>query len=181
MTLLDIIMLAVGLAMDCFSVSVVEGIRSHGSKFRLSAIEIWMIVSFGLFQGAMPLVGYYSGAIAEQLVNRYAGWVALVLLGAIGGKMVWDSFNKESTYVKMSFWQVMLLAVATSIDAAVSGILFITVPELLWKALTIIAVTSSLFSLIGYCVGHYIGKLPFNAERAGGIILILIGLKICFL
>lgn len=181
MTLWDIILLAIGLAMDCFSVSVVQGICSQGGRFRLPAMVIWMIVAFGLFQGAMPLIGYYAGGVAEDFVNRYAGWVALVLLGFIGGKMIWDSFHEEEHTHRLTFWYVLLLAVATSIDAAVSGILFVPVPELLWEAVAIIAFTSSLFSLIGYVLGHYIGRLPFNAERVGGIILVLIGLKICFL
>ena len=181
MTRLDIILLAVGLAMDCFSVSIVQGIRSQGNRFRLTPMVIWMVTAFGLFQGAMPLIGFYAGGVAESFVNRYAGWIALALLGFIGGKMVRDSFREGENVPSLNVVQVLLLAVATSIDAAVSGILFVPVPNLLWKALAIIAVTSSLFSLAGYVLGHYLGRLPFNAERVGGIILILIGLKICFL
>lgn len=181
MTLLDIILLSVGLAMDCFSVSIVQGIRSQGGRFRLTPMVIWMVAAFALFQGAMPLIGFYAGGVAEQFVSRYAGWIALALLGFIGGKMIRDSFHEDECAVGLDFLQVLLLAVATSMDAAVSGILFVPVPHLLWQALAIIAVTSSLFSLAGYVLGHYLDRLPFNAERVGGIILILIGLKICFL
>lgn len=181
MTRWDIILLAVGLAMDCFSVSVVQGVRSQGGRFGLPVMVVWMIVAFGLFQGAMPLTGYFAGGVAEEFVNRYAGWVALALLGFIGGKMFLDSFREEESAPRLTFPQVLLLAIATSIDAAVSGILFVPVPGLLWQAVAVIAVTSSLFSLTGYALGHFIGRLPFNAERVGGIILVLIGLKICFL
>lgn len=181
MTLPDIIFLAVGLAMDCLSVSIVQGIRSNGDEFRLTPMVVLMVIAFGLFQGAMPLIGFYAGGVAERFVNRYAGWVALVLLGFIGGKMIRDSFHESENCPPLNVLQVLLLAVATSIDAAVSGILFVPVPHLVWQALAVIAVTSSLFSLTGYVLGHYLGRLPFNAERTGGIILILIGLKICFL
>lgn len=181
MTLPDIIFLAVGLAMDCLSVSIVQGIRSNGDEFRLTPMVVLMVIAFGLFQGAMPLIGFYVGGVVEQFVNRYAGWMALGVLGFIGGKMIRDSFYEDTSAPRLNVFQVFLLAVATSIDAAVSGILFVPVPNLLWKALAIIAVTSSLLSLVGYVTGHFLGRLLFNAERVGGIILILIGLKICFL
>lgn len=180
MTLWDIILLSVGLAMDSFSVSVVEGIRFRSDRFRMPRIIVFMIVVFGVFQGGMPLIGYYAGQIAASFFSKYAGWVALVLLSGIGTKMIIDSRQEESPNTGLSMGQILLLAVATSIDAAVSGLLFVPVPELLWKSLAIIALTSSLFSLIGYVAGYTIGKLPFNAELAGGIILILIGVKICF-
>lgn len=181
MTLIDIILLAVGLAMDCFSVSVVQGIRSHNERFRITPLIAFMIFSFGLFQGTMPLIGFYAGEIAHAFFIRYAGWVALILLSLIGINMIRESFHTEKSSAPLTVSHILLLAVATAIDAAVSGILLVPVPELLWQAFTIIAITASLFSFLGYLLGHFIGRLPFNAERVGGIILILIGLKICFL
>lgn len=180
MTLTDIILLAIGLAMDCFSVAFVQGIRTQGMHFTMPAVIVWMIVAFGVFQGAMPLIGYFAGEVAESLISRYAGWVALFLLGGIGIKMIYDGLSEQQATKPLTAWQVVLLAIATAIDAAVSGILFVPIPQILLNAMLIIAITSSLFTLIGYIVGHFIGRLPINAEIVGGGILILIGVKICF-
>ena len=183
MDLLTIILIAVGLAMDCFAVSVTKGLLSGKTPQWLPALL--MALMFGLFQGGMPLLSYYAGSSFVGFFSNWSHWVALLLLGAIGGKMIYDSLspkhNEEEMVCKpvFSFIQTLVLSVATSIDALVTGVLFVPVPEKVFLAVGIIALVSFIFSLAGYSVGIYVGRrFRFNAELMGGIILLCIGLKI---
>lgn len=180
---LSIILLAIALAMDCFAVSIAQGIM--GAKLR-SAIA--MAILFGIFQGGMPLISYYAGGFFEDFFTRWSHWIALVLLVFIGGKMLVEAYNEhreqkngavQPASASLTLSTMLILAVATSIDALSIGVLFIPVPEVLWFAIAFIAATSTLFSLIGFRLGKSIGKhLPFNANILGGCILIAIGIKI---
>lgn len=175
MDILSIIFLAIGLAMDCFAVSIAQGMQ--GSKLRPVIV---MAMLFGLFQGGMPLIAYFAGSFFIDFFTRWSHWIALVLLVLIGGKML---FEKEEAGAEepsqLTLPTMFMLAVATSIDALSIGVLFIPVPEVLWLAIGLIALTSTLFSLIGFYLGKTIGKrLPLNANILGGVILIAIGLKI---
>ena len=173
MDILSIIFLASGLAMDCFAVSIAQGMQ--GTKWRPVVV---MAVLFGLFQGGMPLIAYYAGSLFADFFTRFSHWIALVLLLFIGGKML---FEKEDTDkpAALTLPTMLVLAIATSIDALSIGVLFIPVPEVLWLAIGLIALTSTLFSLVGFYLGRTLGKhLPFNANILGGVILIAIGLKI---
>lgn len=183
MDLLTIILIAVGLAMDCFAVSVSKGLQSGKHAQWLSALL--MALSFGLFQGGMPLLSYYAGSSFSAFFGNWSHWIALVLLTVIGGKMMYESLRQkpeeQQTESKpvFSFVEILLLSIATSIDALASGVLFIHLPEKIWIAVITIAVVSMLFSVMGYVIGLLFGKsFRFNAELLGGIILILIGLKI---
>lgn len=187
MDLLSIILLAVGLAMDCFAVSVVKGLTTR--KQPMWGWAVLMAVLFGLFQGGMPLIGFYAGSVWEEFFNKWSHWIALILLGTIGSKMLVDGIN-DMKHKKEGREQgkegrpfhvggLLLLAVATSIDALATGVLFIPAPEVLWLAVTVIAAVSLLFSLIGYLSGVYLGnRMKLNANIIGGLILIGIGLKI---
>lgn len=181
MDILSIIFLAIGLAMDCFAVSIAQGLQ--GGKLRRVAV---MAILFGVFQGGMPLVTYYAGSLFAEFFTRWSPLIALVLLVIIGGKMLLEAY-KESCYPSaedaqesdLTLSTMLVLAVATSIDALSIGVLFIPVPDVLWLAISIIAATSTLFSLIGFWMGKTIGHhLPFNANILGGCILIGIGAKI---
>lgn len=184
MNLIDVILIAIGLAMDCFAVSISQGMISktfHQPRFVL------MAVLFGLFQGVMPLIGYYAGTLFSNFVNRYAPWIALILLAFLGGKMIWESLHEqdcetcsEERKAKVfAISQLLILAVATSIDALATGLIFIPVPEILWLGISIIALVSFLFSIVGYSIGVVFGKrFKVNVELIGGIILVAIGLKI---
>ena len=181
MDLLSIILLAIGLAMDCFAVSIAQGLQ--GTRLRSVAV---MAVLFGVFQGGMPLIAYFAGSLFADFFTRWSPWIALVLLVLIGGKMLIEAY-KESRHPSedddrpavLTLGTMLVLAVATSIDALSIGVLFIPVPEVLWLAVSIIAATSTLFSLIGFWLGRKIGHhLPFNANILGGCILIAIGVKI---
>jgi len=187
MDLLSIILLAIGLAMDCFAVSIAQGMQ--GTRPRP---VIQMAVLFGLFQGGMPLIAYFAGGIFADFFTRWSHWIALILLLFIGGKMLIEAMvesrelraesqepEKSSPKAALTLGTMLILAVATSIDALSIGVLFIPVPEVLWLAIAHIAGTSTLFSLIGFWLGKTLGRhLPFNANILGGCILIAIGVKI---
>ncbi len=187
MDLLSIILLAIGLAMDCFAVSIAQGMQ--GTRLRP---VIQMAVLFGLFQGGMPLIAYFAGGIFADFFTRWSHWIALILLLFIGGKMLIEAIvesqqpmvngqqpEKSSPQAALTLSTMLILAVATSIDALSIGVLFIPVPEVLWLAIALIAATSTLFSLIGFWLGKTLGRhLPFNANILGGCILIAIGVKI---
>ena len=181
MDTLSIIFLAIGLAMDCFAVSIAQGIQ--GTKFRAALL---MAVLFGVFQGGMPLIAYYAGSVFAEFFTRWSHWIALVLLETIGGKMLWEAYQDSrrpseaaNQAAVLTLSTMLLLSVATSIDALSIGVLFIPVPEVLWLAIALIALVSTAFSVIGYLLGKTLGHhLPFNANILGGCILIAIGIKI---
>ena len=183
MDLLSIVFLSVGLAMDCFAVSLSKGLALSVVAGRHPRHWL-MAVLFGLFQGGMPLVGYYAGTLFATFFERYAPWIALVLLTLIGGKMIVESLRPEkedeqSSITDMSLLTLVLLAVATSIDALASGVIFIPCPEWLWCGIAVIAVGSLLFSLAGWWVGRLFGKrFKLNMGLIGGLILVGIGIKI---
>ncbi len=178
MNIITIIFISIGLAMDCFTVSIAKGIEvGNAYKWRF----LLMALLFGLFQGGMPLIGYYAGVIFADFFRRYAPWIALILLAFIGGKMILESIkpNKEEKTAGLSLPTMLMLAVATSIDALATGVIFIPYPQWLWSGVGIIASGSFLFSIAGWLIGKKIGEhFRFNMELVGGIILIAIGLKI---
>lgn len=191
MDLLSIILLAIGLAMDCFAVSIAQGMQ--GTKSRAMVV---MAIMFGVFQGGMPLIAYYAGGLFAEFFTRWSPWIALILLSLIGGKMLietykekhencsdctdqTDTINPKGNSSVLTFWTMIVLAIATSIDALSIGVLFIPVPEVLWIAIAIIAMMSTMFAIVGFDLGKRLGKhLPLNANVLGGCILIAIGIKI---
>lgn len=178
MDLLTIIIIAIGLAMDCFAVSITQGLNiNHQTQPR----PVSMAVLFGLFQGGMPLIGYYAGCVFADFFRVYAPWIALTLLVFIGGKMIYESTHESDKGAAGWHWSRLLgLAVATSIDALATGVIFIPVPELLWIGIGIIGLVSLVFSLGGYFIGKFMGeRFRLNAELIGGLVLIAIGIKIC--
>jgi putative Mn2+ efflux pump MntP len=183
MSLLTIILLAVGLAMDCFAVSVCKGLASpHGYVPRYIK-PMLMALLFGVFHAGMPLIGYYAGSFFASFFERFAPWIALALLGFIGGKMIYDALKSEGDEVQVadfSFFALLSLAFATSMDTLATGVIFIPHPNLLWLAVAIIASTCFAFSMTGFILGHIVGtRLRINVNILGGAILILIGIKIC--
>ena len=176
MNLFSVILLAVALAMDCLAVSSMKGVS--GGK------HPWlMAVLFGVFQGGMPLIGYAAGSAFADIIDRFDHWIALVLLSFIGGKMIWDSLHeKAEDEVRSdgSIAELLVLAVATSIDALATGIIFVPYP---WTSvlldMAVIAFVSFVFSVVGYRLGRRLGThLPVNVELLGGLVLIGIGIKI---
>lgn len=185
MSMLTIILFSIGLAMDCFAVSISKGLAVDIHEVFAKRQHPWlMALLFGLFQGGMPLIGYYAGTIFRDFFNCYAGIIALILLGYIGGKMIYQATGNglQATgegAADFSFKTLLILAVATSIDALATGVIFIPCPERLWLGISVIALGSFLFSIAGYLIGVFVGsKFKVNAELIGGIILIGIGIKI---
>ena len=178
MDILSILFLAVGLAMDCFAVSITKGLQNR----RWTWYALLMAVCFGLFQGGMPLIGFFAGTLFAEWVCRFDHWIALILLGYIGGKMIYEGIHEKQEDTSSSRWsvgEIILLSVATSIDALATGVLFVPCPEVVWLAVGIIALVSLMFALTGYMLACRLGnRLKLRTEIIGGIILIGIGLKI---
>lgn len=182
MSIITIILLAIGLAMDCFAVSVCKGLASpHGYVPRYIK-PMLMALLFCVFHAGMPLIGYFTGSFFASFFERFAPWIALALLGFIGGKMIYDSLhddNDEAHLADFSFWGLLSLAFATSMDTLATGVIFIPHPEVLWLAVGVIAATCFVFSMTGFVLGHIVGaRLRVNVNILGGVILILIGVKI---
>ena len=184
MSLIEIILIAVGLAMDCFAVSIASSI-CYG-KYNWPKI-VRMALFFGLFQGGMPLIGWACGISFAEFIHSIDHWLALGILGFLGGKMIYESFKSddeddvvcESKSPYGSLRMVTILAVATSIDALATGLIFVPLGNLMFSASGIIAVVSFLFTIVGCVLGVTFGKrIKFNVEAIGGAILIGIGFKI---
>jgi len=185
MDILSIIIIGTGLAMDCFAVSISKGMHAKKHHFGLT---FRMAIMFGLFQAVMPLIGYAAGASFAQYMKEIDHWIAFGLLSLIGGKMVIESLktvdseeDDENDKLLNSFkWSTIVsLALATSIDAFATGIVFVPFPEIIWKAMIIIGFISIIFTFLGMYIGVHFGKrFHINVEMIGGIILIGMGLKI---
>ena len=184
MNLFDIILLAIALAMDCFSVSVVSGVieRDEGESHSLR-----MAFLFGFFQAMMPLLGFVGISYFAERLAAVDHWIAFGLLAFIGGKMIKDALGPEEElhFNPRRLSTQLLLAVATSIDALAVGISFACTgypqPSQLSLPLLIIGVVSFLFSIIGFLSGRHFGKKisrQMKPELLGGLILIAIGVKI---
>ena len=209
MSLLDIILLAVALAMDCLTLSVVSGVigftvyslqftddYTDGSEglaskstvnCKPSTVNIRMAFLFGFFQALMPLIGWAGISHFQSYMEAYDHWIAFSLLGFIGGRMVWESFHPEEGqhFNPRRLQTQLLLAIATSIDALAVGISFACTGyeqlSQLWMPLAVIGMVSFLFSLLGYWAGYHFGRgiiSRFKPELIGGVILILIGVRI---
>ena len=178
MELLSIFLIAVALAMDAFAVSICKGLsmRSPGMKEML-VIGLW----FGGFQALMPIIGYYLGTSFYTYVSSYAHWVAFFLLLIIGLNMIREALSSEEEDLDadIGFKIMLLLAVATSIDAMAVGISFAMEGAEIWISALIIGIITMIISVAGVKIGSVIGdRYNKYAELAGGIILILIGVKI---
>ena len=173
----EIFLLAVGLSMDAFAVSVCKGLSVQRLKPRHGAI---CGAYFGGFQALMPLIGWLLGRQFESLIKNIDHWIAFVLLVLIGANMVRESFGKdEEVNDSFSFKTMLPLAVATSIDALAVGVTFAFLDVNIWIAIALIGVTTFTLSTVGVKIGNVFGaKYKSKAELAGGIILIALGIKI---
>ena len=184
MTILDILLIAVALAMDCFTVSVVSGVITRklfwGRNLRMAFL-------FGFFQAVMPFIGWLAIHYFQSSVEAYDHWIAFGLLLLIGGKMILDAFKSEEDAIfnPLNLGTQLTLAVATSIDALAVGISFScsgygTVQSLILP-LAVIGLVSFIFSIAGLLLGVRFGGAVarrFKPEIIGGVILIAIGVKI---
>ena len=169
--------MGVGLAMDCCAVSTVQGLTHRQWHPR----ALLMAAIFGCFHMGMPIIGFYAGKLFVGFMQTYAPWIALALLGFLGAKMIWESYHEDPEQEKCANWKVsnlLLLAVATSIDVLATGLLFVPYPEWLYPSVVTIGGITALFSFGGYLLGVYVGKLKLRMELIGGLVLIGLGIKI---
>ena len=179
----ELFLLGVGLSMDAFAVSVCKGLGMRKLDKRQALI---IGLYFGGFQALMPLIGWLLGSQFQQYITSIDHWIAFILLGFIGGKMMVEAvreWNEEETVEVMDapidHKNMFVLAVATSIDALAVGITFAFLNTPIIEAITIIGITTMVLSIIGVIVGNFFGsRYKSKAEFIGGLILVLLGLKI---
>lgn len=181
MRLFELIIIAVGLSMDAFAVAVCKGLALRKITFG-NALTVG--VYFGAFQAIMPIAGFFIASLFAESIRRFDHWVAFALLVLIGSNMIRESLNRESCpneppKTVLRFSAMLILALATSIDALAVGVTFAFLKVNIAAAAAIIGVTTLLISMAGVKIGAVFGqRYKSKAEFAGGIILILMGLKI---
>lgn len=179
MGFIELLLIALGLSMDAFAVAVTDGLCNKGMKKR------WIVMIalvFGVFQGIMPTAGYFLGQTFAERIQKYDHVIALILLTIIGGKMLIEAVenkNEECDIVGISFPALLLQGIATSIDALAVGISFSVLSINIFHAAAFISSITFICSIIGVLIGMKFGAI-FNkkAQIAGGLILIVIGVKI---
>lgn len=180
MDILISVLVGIGLAMDCFAVSLAIGAKQIGSKLKTAFIIAGF---FGFFQFGMTLAGWFLGTGFAVLISAYDHWIAFLLLAAIGGKMIWESISgaeeEAAARSSLTIIAITILAVATSIDALAAGISFAVLGFFPAIPALIIGVISWLFAFCGVISGKKLGEtFGRRMEMLGGSILILIGVKI---
>ena len=179
MSFLSPLLLGLGLSMDAFAVSICKGLAVKNAKLKHMLITgLW----FGGFQAAMPILGYYVGSFFHSYIEKFDHWIAFVLLAAIGINMIREAFGKSDekpTDASFGFKTMLLMALATSIDALAAGIAIAMERKNVFISVAFIGIITFILSASGVKIGAVFGeKYKSKAELAGGIILILLGLKI---
>lgn len=189
MDFLTILLIAVGLSMDSFAVSISRGICTKQLKITQALL---LAVIFGFFQGFMPLIGFGVGLVFSAELRAVDHWIAFVILFLIGAKMIFENLkhakNDESCDCdgecgKRNFRlkYLTILAFATSIDAMAAGLVFTSFPDRIIPAVLVIGLTTFAFSYLGVNLGYKFGsKFKFNFEVFGGIVLVIIGFRVLF-
>ena len=174
----EIILIGIGLSMDAFAVSICKGLAAKDKPLKTAAVcGTW----FGLFQAIMPVIGYYLGVLLAGLIESIDHWIAFGLLAIIGANMIKEAFSKKEEDVSndLSFFKMLVLALATSVDALAIGITFAMLNVNIWISILIIGLCTFIFSFCGAFIGNKFGEKHKNkAEFVGGLILILLGSKI---
>lgn len=193
MGFVELLLVGVGLSMDAFAVSVCKGLGMRAINYRHALV---IALFFGGFQALMPLLGWALGSQFAGFVTPVDHWIAFVLLACIGGKMLWDAFHEggreegcsahgacdercERAGEQLDLRELVMLAVATSIDALAVGITFAFLEINIWLAVGVIGVTTFVLSFAGVVIGNRFGaRYERGASIVGGVVLIAIGLKI---
>ena len=182
MGIAELLLIAVGLSMDAFAVSICRGLGMRRLNLRTAAV---LALFFGCFQALMPLVGWALGSQLMWLIAPVDHWVAFVLLACIGGKMLWEAFHEDDEGCgcedtsAIDLREFLVLAVATSIDALAAGISFAALNVDIVASVSLIGVITFALSFVGVAVGHFFGaRYERPASVVGGVVLILIGLKV---
>ncbi|MBQ2319910.1 MAG: manganese efflux pump [Lachnospiraceae bacterium] len=183
MGIIELLLISVGLAMDAFAVSVCKGLNMSKINYKNAGI---IALFFGAFQGFMPLIGYFLGTRFQRYIQSIDHWIAFGLLVFIGGQMIFEVFKGEEEALdedgdKLQLKQLVILAIATSIDALAVGITFALLDGGVGiiTSVLMIGIVTFIISFMGVIIGNRFGnKYESKAQLAGGIILVLIGLKI---
>ncbi len=180
MNLIEVIGIAFGLAMDAFAVAIAVGSRLEKLTFRpLFRLSF----HFGLFQFLMPIIGWFCGSRIAVYIRDFDHWIAFGLLGIIGGKMIYESFSRKSELNALRDptrkWSLIMLSLATSIDALAVGLSLAMIDVEIFSASIIIGIVAAGMTLIGLFSGRKLGELfGRRMELLGGLVLIAIGVKI---
>lgn len=178
MSFLSLFTIALGLSMDAFAVAICKGLAMNKITFKKSLIVgLW----FGSFQGMMPLFGYLLGVQFQSYITAIDHWIAFIFLGLIGANMIHEALSKdeEKASDSLAFKDMLVLAVATSIDALAVGVTFAFLQVDIIPAVCFIGITTLILSMLGVKIGNVFGiRYKSKAELAGGIILIVMGTKI---
>ena len=176
MGVIELFMVAVGLSMDAFAISICKGLTLRKMEWDKSLITG---IYFGFFQAMMPLIGYVLGIQFSQSITNFDHWIAFILLSYIGINMIKESKEDETQNQSFSFKTMLPLAIASSINALAVGITFAFLNVNIINAVIFIGITTFIFSFFGVKIGNVFGsKYKSKAELCGGIILILMGVKI---
>lgn len=178
----ELFLIGVGLSMDAFVVSICKGLGMSRLNMRQAAV---ISLFFGGFQALMPLIGWALGSQLTDFITPIDHWIAFGLLAFVGGKMLWDAFHEDDedegvqTDEKLDLKELLMLAIATSIDALAVGITFAFLQVAIVPSITIIGLTTFVISFAGVAVGHFFGaRFEKPATIVGGVVLIFIGVKI---
>lgn len=178
MGIIELIILSIGLAMDAFAVAICKGLSMAKMSWKKACV---VGAYFGIFQAGMPLVGYLLGVSFQDKITSIDHWIAFILLGIIGINMIKEAIaeDTEKQNDSIKFKDMIILAVATSIDALAVGITFAFLKVNIWLAISLIGIITFIISVVGVKIGNIFGdKYEKKAEFAGGLILILLGVKI---
>lgn len=180
MSFFELVLIAIGLSADAFAVAVCNGLSMKKLTLKKALI---VGLYFGIFQAAMPLAGYFLGAAFAEYITAFDHWIVFALLLILGAKMIKESLSKKTEdsceEQPLTPKKMLPLALATSIDALAVGITFAFLQVKIAPAVTLIGITTLLLSMLGTLIGNRFGtKFKSKAELFGGIILILIGVKI---
>lgn len=182
MGIVELLLTAIALSMDAFAVSVCKGLGMRRMRYDQALV---ISLYFGVFQALMPLIGWLLGKSFSRYIQAFDHWIAFVLLAFLGGKMLWDVFHEkedgeqELAERRLDHRELFMLAIATSIDALAVGIAFACLDVNIWSSISIIGVTTLVISFAGVWIGNRFGnRFQKKAEIAGGLVLILIGVKI---
>lgn len=176
---MQIFLIAVSLAMDAFAVALCKGLKMNKINYNYSLV---LASCFGIFQAVMPLIGWFIGISFAKYITNIGHIVSFILLTFVGGKMIQESLeNEEDDILKYDFKEIILLAIATSIDALAVGVTFAFNKINLFNAIICIGIVAFILSLIGVIIGNKFGiKYKNKAEILGGSILIFLGCKFLF-
>jgi putative Mn2+ efflux pump MntP len=179
MELISILLTALGLSADCFAVALGSGTTSK-SLSRIQVVRVSFF--FGFFQAIMSFIGWVVGRVVVDYIEHFDHWVAFTLLAFVGGKMLWEVFHSKEEEKKIDIshgWMLLMLSLATSLDALAIGLSFAFLDVNIWLASPVIGITAFIVSIIGFLLGKKVGKVfGKRAEAIGGLILIGIGIRI---